>query len=1003
MKRWIQAGTAFLVALLAVDAVMAAVPMRHQPSRAEIAIIDGTTTFDANNLEMFVTNVGNFAYDRSASRGRNDGLYFPKGTSQTAIFAGGIWLGGKINNVIQLSAAEFSDDFTPGPMLDGTYQPDRGSFRVYKIKKGDTRESNPHYRDWPFADGAPFVKDANGDPVYDDEEYMIPLLLGDQALWCVFNDADFADHASDVGLGSTRPLGLEVQLYVFGYARSGALGNTIFMRYNIINKGDATIDSMFVSLWADPDLGGASDDFVGCDTLRSLGFCWNATNADQVYGSMCPAVGYDFFQGPIVPLEEGEIDSAWVSSKGMYIQGYKNLPMTSFNKYINGTDPNNNIEAFNYMRGLSREGDIQIDPFTGQPTKFVLTGDPNAGTGWLDENESDRRYMMSSGPFTMAPNDSQEVVAAVLVGQGTNNRESVDVLKRLDDIAQSVFDANFDIPGPPPPPQVWAVPYDGAIQLLWGTQSDGDVQEALGPPDDEGNQEVIQRFVFEGYNVYQGQSGSGPWTLVGTFDEVNGVERIYFDVDNPAGKERIVTQRGSDAGVAHDLWITQDRINSRAIINNRPYWFAVTAYNFDALNQSDFVVGGNTFGIIAESFENLISSQSVEVTPASYTGVLADTAEHIEGISGGTVLVDVASPGMVTGHTYHVTFNEDASWNLVNTTTQMTELEDQQGAIASQIVDGFVVRVLGPAAGVSAIVEVANGGGPVDPPDNVMYSLNSTGDWYVSSDQANNFGRLNWQGLIGISDWEFRFTENGSEYYDFNTDVKWGNRAPFEVWNIGVGTPDDPSDDRQLQFTVIDDDESGGWSMGDRIYVIELDYFEPLPDNFDFGGNFPDQFHIGRIVFNDNSGNGPPPTGTIARFSTHKPNAMGDIFEFTTVLTDMNDGTVIANTVENVHPVPNPYYNTHALEVDQFNRFIKFINLPPTEVTIRIFNLAGDLVKTIQRTDPTQAEARWDNITNEAGVPIASGLYIYHITAEGLGSKVGKMAIFTEVEQLDNF
>jgi hypothetical protein len=132
-------------------------------------------------------------------------------------------------------------------------------------------------------------------------------------------------------------------------------------------------------------------------------------------------------------------------------------------------------------------------------------------------------------------------------------------------------------------------------------------------------------------------------------------------------------------------------------------------------------------------------------------------------------------------------------------------------------------------------------------------------------------------------------------------------------------------------------------------------------------------------------------------------NSPNDVFEFTTAIPGGADGTVIANTVENVHPVPNPYYNTHELEVDQFNRYIKFINLPPTEVTIRIFNLAGDLVKTIERTDPTQAEVRWENILNEAGIPIASGLYIYHIDAQGLGSKVGKMAIFTEVEQLDNF
>jgi len=210
--------------------------------------------------------------------------------------------------------------------------------------------------------------------------------------------------------------------------------------------------------------------------------------------------------------------------------------MTSFNKYINGTDPGNNVESYNYMQGLNIDGTDVIDPITGTKTNFFHSGDPVTGEGWLDNNSADRRYMMSSGPFTMAPGDTQEVVAAVLVGQGANERESVDALKRVDDIAQSVFDLCFDIPGPPPQPSLWAVPHDGAVQLLWGTEADGDFQEGLGPPDPEtGEQEVIQRFVHEGFNLWQGQSSSGPWTKLATYDVVNHVERIYNDVDNPSG------------------------------------------------------------------------------------------------------------------------------------------------------------------------------------------------------------------------------------------------------------------------------------------------------------------------------------------------------------------------------------------------------------------------------------------------------------------------------------
>ena len=103
---------------------------------------------------------------------------------------------------------------------------------------------------------------------------------------------------------------------------------------------------MYVSLWADPDLGGSTDDLVGCDTTLSLGYCYNATNSDQTYGSAPPAVGYDFFLGPRTPLGD-------------------TLGLTSFNKYINGTDPASSDATYNYMQGLLPDGSDLINPMTG--------------------------------------------------------------------------------------------------------------------------------------------------------------------------------------------------------------------------------------------------------------------------------------------------------------------------------------------------------------------------------------------------------------------------------------------------------------------------------------------------------------------------------------------------------------------------------------------------------------------------------------------------------------
>ena len=73
-------------------------------------------------------------------------------------------------------------------------------------------------------------------------------------------------------------------------------------------KGANTLDSSYVSVWSDPDNGGAGDDLVGVDTSLSLGYCYNATNNDNVYGNRPPAVGYDFFQGPTVAGQVRDIE-----------------------------------------------------------------------------------------------------------------------------------------------------------------------------------------------------------------------------------------------------------------------------------------------------------------------------------------------------------------------------------------------------------------------------------------------------------------------------------------------------------------------------------------------------------------------------------------------------------------------------------------------------------------------------------------------------------------------
>ena len=90
---------------------------------------------------------------------------------------------------------------------------------------------------------------------------------------------------------------------------------------------------------------------------------------------------------------------------------------------------------------------------------------------------------------------------------------------------------------------------------------------------------------FQGYNIYQGASLNGPWTRVGTYDIVDGTKIILdLELDENTGELlELPSQFGTDSGLKHFMEITYDKLGSRDLINNRKYYFAVTAFAYDPL------------------------------------------------------------------------------------------------------------------------------------------------------------------------------------------------------------------------------------------------------------------------------------------------------------------------------------------------------------------------------------------------------------------------------------
>lgn len=1033
-------STILTLALMSVS--MAGVALAVSPSqKPRLGKISNDQVIDVNNIRMFVTNQGSFAWDLATGA---SGLEFPKGTGKTAVFASGPWIAGKVNGEIRVAIAEYSFEFAPGPILpDGTpADPQLDRYRVYKISKGDGPE-NPDYAQWPVEDGAPVNADGT------------PMVLGDQTLWAVYNDADPGSHSNM----QTAPLGVEIQQTTFAFDRTGPLGNVVFIKFLLINKGGNTIDSTYVSLWSDPDLGQFDNDLVGCDVETSFGFCYNGSNVDAQYGSSPPAVGYDFFKGPI-------------GDDGV------ELPMTSFNKYINGTDPHTAEETYNYMKGLDPDGGVtdHTDPITGQVKAFMVDGDPVAGTGWLDENPADRRFMLTAGPFTFAPGDTQEVVGAIIIGQGQDRLTSITAVRFNDTFAQSAFDANFALPSPPPAPKVSvAVTGDhggnGKVQLTWGNDS----EVASGD------------YGFEGYNVYQGESVAGPWRRLATYDVVNG-SAIIFDSQFDEGAGVVINspvQFGGDSGIRRFIELTEDKVLGGRLVTGKTYYFAVTAYSLNESRSpktletsiSPLADGRMTFKPLSDELipaNGIVPRGPTAGTRFNTVGV-DSTVEHTSGSSDGVVAVEVVDDTQVTGAPYEVRFREtDAGtvWDLINLSSGQAVLSDMQQhatldqGITNPIVEGLLVRVTGPPLGIK----------DWDIPSGARWYTWAGTNWGAEGFNGAMTGDIAhmWFGPTSVPpsrlvNVELRFTsvieDEGEDQYKpidlTNPNVSYGYRylrgagapppapadqtttqAPYDWSHYIINTEGpgvyvyqernpialsawDVENNRRLEIGWLENNQPGGLVNGaygpgwynavsnlagggprEWLFIFDRDYTEPDDDS--------NVAELSQGLINDNPAppimyiiwaarrieDRFPQDGDSFLILANKINSPNDVFSFSTQGAIRGDQELAAEDLTKILAVPNPYLGRSSYEFTSLARQMRFTNLP-AQCTIRIFSLSGDLVRTINHNNGLSFDT-WDLKTDQ-GVLVASGIYIAHFDAPNIGTHFIKCAVFMEAETLNTF
>lgn len=676
------------------------------------------THFNINNISTFIFNNG----EADIGSNRGSGLFYPKGGDMTAVFESGLVWGARVDGQLRAGGSTYGSGLMPGKIISPgvAVNPDDIKNRVYRVRpdyktadltsevndfEGTAEQIRAQYKkdwnEWPAADGAPY-DDINNDGRYEPSVDVPGIPGAAQTLWFVANDLDSVQSKALYG---SLPMGIEMQVTVWGYTGSGGtsvLSNTIFKKYKLINKSGRDFTDMYFGYWSDVDDGNAGDDLDGCDTLLNLGYTYNANAVDASYNPLPPpAVGFSILQGPAVPGSPG--DKALVD--GRFVSGLKNLGMTSLGYIFKGQDARigkyeGTQDINNFLRGRLRDSSfIPVPPqFAGASSLFPFSGDPAIGYGWLDGVDypaGDRRIMVNSGPFNMAPADTQEVVyAEILAGAvpGMSNLSAVTLLKLYTKGIRQSYNGRSSYNVFPEGPRVKSSEYDQSAVLTWG-ENQVSVDKIESGYDDG--------FIFEGYNIYQlptDSSGLDDAVKIKTYDIVDNVTNITDYYPEPASGRLLeyIAQSGTDSGIKRFIKIDRDYINKTSLHNGTKYFYAVTAYNYNP-DKSHY----------PRSHEGALSMVTViprTNSPGDRLGAEYGTVlkySHTAGNGGGWVEPTVVDPLKLNGHEYKVSFytsGADTLWRLTDLTTGTLKFEKQKNQSGDDdylIADGILAKVIG--------------------------------------------------------------------------------------------------------------------------------------------------------------------------------------------------------------------------------------------------------------------------------------------------------------------
>ncbi len=292
----------------------------------------------------------------------------------------------------------------------------------------------------------------------------------------------------------------------------------------------------------------------------------------------------------------------------------------------------------------------------------------------------DCTLIASSGPFNLALNDTVNASFAIIMGDSPID------LEQNAEIAQLMYDNNYQGPDPPKAPKVRAVvsPYTdntgqtrNKVTLHWDRRSETYRDVMTGYQD------------FEGYRVYKSTDGGKTWGDPETdlIRDEQGIARAW----RPIAQCDLIDGIGGRDKYAPWLYLGDDERDDNEgedglfhsytdfdIEDGVTYSYSVTAYDY-GIEENNLLLNPLHFRFNLESLENFrggteAEPQFVRVTPqpraSDFVDVKIDTAldgtvERIQGSGLAKISIDAVDPYQVTGDTYRIMFRDTTISTIV--------------------------------------------------------------------------------------------------------------------------------------------------------------------------------------------------------------------------------------------------------------------------------------------------------------------------------------------------